>query len=177
MIVDVYTFPGLASGWSYKLTIAAVLGILLEVVAFVVDLYGRLFEVDPLLIALVVLLIAADWITGMIRAARNKVPITSRAMRRSGRKAIEYVVLIGAAVGLANGFSTTSVAPATGWIDEGVLLYVALTEFLSVLENVTGSREGALGILRTIRALGRGDVDAVLGSEKPAETPTGGGAP
>ncbi|MEL6705518.1 MAG: phage holin family protein [Bacteroidota bacterium] len=166
-MIEFHSISGLAYAWPQKLLLASLVALLLELAAFLAALYGRLFTVDPILLALVLLLLVADLVTGILRAHKQREPITSRALRRTGRKFVEYVVLIFAGVGLANGFAETSVSVVTSGVDDAVLLYIALTEFLSILENVTGSREGALGVLRKLRALQRGDVEEALHNPTP----------
>ena len=147
---------GLAEYWAAKLLLASVGAVAVSVLEYLAALYGAILHSDPVLVASVVLLLAVDLVTGVAAAVRRRERITSRAFRRTGRKVLEYTALGLVGVALANGFEASPLAFVTASLDDAVLLYIALTEALSVFENVTGSRERAVALFRRIIAIRQG---------------------
>lgn len=152
---------GLLEGWQLKLPLAAGLGIAMEALRRIGALYAELLSAPTALVAACVLLLLLDMVTGMAAAVRRGERIASRALRRTSWKVIEYAAVGLVGVTLSNAFSEGPFALLTAGLGDASLLYIALTEGLSVLENVTGSRSAALALLQRLRAVWArgGDVD------------------
>jgi|SRR3972149_8504349 len=101
------------------------------VISFFLPIFGFLFNVDntKLMIALL-LLVVMDFITGVISAYKNKEVITSQKCFHTPLKIFIYGILVsgGHLVEIATGITFLS-------IDELIISYLALTEFISLLEN------------------------------------------
>jgi phage-related holin len=135
-----YFYPvfSLADAWQWKLVLAGVLTAMLETL-------GRLFVMNGDMAAAVAILIVIDFATGVYRAYRSR-SISSRVMRQTGIKVIEYTLLIGIATMVANVFVDTGIpflSPALGTLGTLAFAYVCLTEMTSVFENVFGSSSKA----------------------------------
>lgn len=143
------SIPGLVYGWQIKLCIALGGGILLELAERVAAFYGRMLTVDSTLVGICLGLFFMDTASGIMRAIKKR-NFQTGAFRRSGWKLIEYTFIGTAAALLANGTSHTFLAPVFAFWDEGWMIYVAVTEFVSVLENITGSKEEAVKRIRAI---------------------------
>lgn len=154
-------FAGLVQGWEGKLLASAVGALALEAAAYVGGLYGRMLEADPLLVFLVANFLVVDAVTGVAAARRRAETVSSRAMRRTGWKALEYAAVAFVGISIANGFAAGPLHVLTDGFDDAALIYVAITEAFSIAENVTGSREGARRLIRRIRDLATGRTEMV----------------
>ncbi len=94
----------------------------------------ELLDYDPKLIVLLSLLLIVDTITGMLAARRNGIRITSRGMRDTIKKILEYTALLITFSAIAAAFEVLV------WMREAAFAYVALTEAKSIIENVYGER-------------------------------------
>lgn len=116
---------------------------LLELKAMLAVVAGIVSADREFVVACTILFII-DTITG-VRAARERgEPITSNGLRRAGVKFVDYVLVGMAATAAARGFPV-----ALGWLDGVAFLYIALTELVSITENVWPDR--APGLLRYLR--------------------------
>lgn len=138
---------GLAEHWQTKLPVAFGIGVAAELA----EIYGGLLQVNAALVVVCFTFLTVDLLTGVAASLRRHERVSSRALRRTGWKAIEYSALGFCGIMLSNGFEGTFVEPITGGFDETSLFYIAMTEFVSIIENVTGSRENAVRLLRRIR--------------------------
>lgn len=142
--------------WLTKVLIVVIGTSIWEMLKHLGLLYADLLYTDPLLITLVATLLAVDWGTGIVAAARRREKITSRRLRDTARKVLEYAALTGIAIMIANAFQSTPVSIITTALDDATLLYVALTEAVSIVENVSGSRTRAVYYWRQIRRVLKG---------------------
>lgn len=71
-----------------------------------------------------------DMISGMIAAWKSGYPIESRKALKSATKVAVYGLLISAAV------LTEKIVPGITYMDEAVISFLALTELISVVENI-----------------------------------------
>jgi hypothetical protein len=142
---------GLAHGWELKLPLAAAVAVLVEGLTHIGALYGELLDADPLLILLIASLLVTDVVTGIAAARKRREPIGSRGLRRTGYKVIEYAALGFVAVSISNAFAAGPLHLITDGFDDAALLYIAFTEAFSVVENIAGTREKAVRILRSIQ--------------------------
>lgn len=140
----------LAQAWPKKLVFAGVGTAVMQATQYVAAMYGRLFDADPLLVLVCLTLLLVDAVTGIANAIHRGDKVTSKAFRRSGWKLLEYTAIAAAMVMVANGFAATWAHYATDVLDEGALLYIAMTEVMSIVENVTGSRAAAMRVIRRI---------------------------
>lgn len=115
------------------------------------DIYADLFRADTVLVVMVLTLMLLDAVTGIAAARKRRERIRSRVFRRTGYKLIEYAAVGAVGVLIANGFGGSPLGGLTQQVDDVVLFYLAVTEAFSVFENVTGSREGAVRLVRRIR--------------------------
>jgi toxin secretion/phage lysis holin len=96
----------------------------------VVWVFGFLFgfEMNSALLALLVLMVF-DLITGMMRAVRDGEIIRSRTALRSAIKLGVYSMLI------SSTHLVEMMLPGSTVMDEGMVIFLALTELISILEN------------------------------------------
>ncbi len=144
------TAAGLTQAWQPKLLVAGIGAVLLEALVKVGEIYGHLFATDPALVVLCMTLLFIDLVTGVISARKRGEKLTSKALRRTGYKVLEYTALSACAIIISNAFKDYWPHLLTDGLDDATLLYVAATELLSVVENVTGSRAKALHLIRQI---------------------------
>lgn len=106
-------------------------------------------EVD--LIALIILLVFIDLVSGVVAAYNKGRPITSRRFKDTLVKSIEYVFLLCAAIAFTNVFGYREgtlnfiVNPVISGLSTTVFFYIALIEVLSIFENVTSDKGKAVG--------------------------------
>jgi len=140
---------GIAEGLQWKAWASLAL-------TFALELLSRLFSVNIDLVALISLLVLADFITGTIAARRRGEPITSRKRRRSFIKAIEYAAFLGLTTALANVVSAGEiplVSEGFTYLDELAYVLVALTEWGSICENTIGGTPAGRRIAAALRKL------------------------
>ena len=148
---------GLLAAWEPKAAAAAGLALVLQFLDHVAGLYGQLFDTDPLLVTAIATLLMLDLVSGIAAAAKRQEPIGSKGLRQTGYKIVEYTLLGGAGVLLANAFAVNPLHYITDGLDDAVLLFIALTEAFSIVENITGSRAGAQHLVRKILRVWRTD--------------------
>lgn len=99
--------------------------------SFIVPLLGLLFGLgNPMVLKALFLLVVIDFITGIASAYVAKEPIRSRSAVRSAFKVAVYGMLIAA------GHLTEAIVPGTTFIEEVVVSFLALTELISIIENI-----------------------------------------
>jgi len=99
--------------------------------SFVIPVFGIFFGFDDQLILRAMLfLIIFDFITGIIAARNSGEVIKSKGIVRSAFKVAVYGLLISA------GHLTEQVTPGTWYIQDAVITFLALTEMISIIENV-----------------------------------------
>lgn len=147
----------LANAWDVKAVVSLVFALIWEVVNGVTAVYDELLDVDGTLVLMALTLYVMDWLTGLYRSMRDGEAITSRRFRGAGWKFIEYAMIVSAAMLLANGAMDTAFESVLQPLDDAALFYVGVTEFISVLENATGSKDRAIKIIDRLRALMRGE--------------------
>lgn len=146
--------PDLFADWGVRLPVAlgltglwAALG---KVLGQLGDIYAQLFAADAVLVVLVLTLMVIDAVTGIAAAKKAGQKISSRAFRRTGYKVLEYFAVGAVGVLTANGFAGGPFSGLTNQVDDVVLFYLVASEGFSIFENVTGSREGAVRLIRRI---------------------------
>lgn len=101
-----------------------------------------LFVTQAEYLALILILVAIDLLTGLIRSVKRGDPVVSRKLRRTTTKVLEYLligataVVIKAALDVEGGPSL--LISLVEHLDVYVLAVIAFTELWSILENVTG---------------------------------------
>ncbi len=99
--------------------------------AFIIPIGGLLFGLDnPVVIKALFLLVTIDFITGISSAKVAKEQIKSKSAVRSAFKIAVYGLLISA------GHLTEVITPGTTFIEEAVTTFLALTELISIIENI-----------------------------------------
>ncbi len=99
--------------------------------SFIIPIFGVFFGFDnPLILRAIVLLIVFDFITGIIAARHTGQVIKSKGIVRSAFKIAIYGLLISA------GHLAEQVTPGTWYIQNGIVVFLALTELISIIENV-----------------------------------------
>lgn len=99
--------------------------------SFVIPVIGLLFGFDSqqALKGLLVLIVI-DFVTGILSAQKKGEVIKSRTAVRSAFKVVVYAMLVSA------GHITEQITPIATYIEEAVITFLALTELISVIENV-----------------------------------------
>lgn len=146
--------PGPLASTGGKIALAIMGGFVFDLLKKIGALYGELLITDPLLVALCVAFFVIDWGTGIAASLRRGEGFKSRRLRDTLDKCIQYFAVVLCGVMLANGFKESWVDAITGGADEAALLYVAMTEFVSILENVLGDRHAAIRLVRRIMPRG-----------------------
>jgi phage-related holin len=76
------------------------------------------------------LLVVIDLITGMVAAVSRGEPLESRKVFKTATKSFVYILFFSSA------YLTHTIVPFSDFITIGVLSFLGLTEFLSVIENM-----------------------------------------
>ena len=99
--------------------------------SFLIPIFGALFgfEMQKIIEALL-LLVAIDFVTGIISAYTSKETIKSKSAVRSAFKIAVYGLLVSA------GHLTEQITPGSTYIEEAVTTFLALTELISIIENI-----------------------------------------
>lgn len=97
----------------------------------IVPVFGFFFGLgtEKLMLGLVTLIVM-DFVTGVIAAKKLGHPIQSRNAVKSAYKIAVYGLLVSA------GHITEVIVPLTTYIEEVVMTFLALTELISIVENV-----------------------------------------
>lgn len=99
--------------------------------AILIPVFGAFFGFDNLIILRALLfLIAFDFVTGVVSAHKNGEPIKSKGIVRTAFKVAVYGILV------SSGYLTEQVTPGTWHIQDAVIVFLALTELISIIENV-----------------------------------------
>lgn len=99
--------------------------------ATILWIFGFLFGMQMnLILECMVALMVMDMLTGMIKAARNDQPIESRKALRSALKLAVYALLV------ASTHLVEVVLPGATHLDDGMVMFLSITELISILENV-----------------------------------------
>lgn len=99
--------------------------------AVVIPLFGFLFGMNnSQIVQAVIVLIVFDFFTGVFSAYHSGEVIKSKAAVRSAFKVAVYGLLISA------GHLTDSISPFPSFIQDAVATFLALTELISIIENV-----------------------------------------
>lgn len=102
------------------------------------DIYITLTESPLKLIIVVVLLVFVDFVSGVFKAWKSNVPISSAKMRQTVIKSIEYIFFLGAIILFANAFAEES--DIIGYIAEKLKVFafflVSIIELNSIFENL-----------------------------------------
>lgn len=112
-----------------------------SLLAFIVSLWSMLqemFMTQAELVALLIIVIFLDMVTGIIASRRRKTPITSLGFRQSVVKSLEYFALLAMAIGISNVFSEE--IPLIEGLQTWTFFFCIMTEFKSVVENLTESK-------------------------------------
>lgn len=143
---------GLAADWQVKAFLSVVIAAGMEIGKRLLGLYGELLAAEPMLVLLLVTLMVSDLTAGVFRAVRRKEALTSIAFRRTTWKVIEYAFIIGPCVAIGNAFGDQPIyGPIIGEFGTAALLWGCLTEWFSIVENITGSAARAKKIFKRIQ--------------------------
>lgn len=113
-------FTGLGEMLSFKL-----------LPSIAIALFGVLFGLDNYtVIRALLFLISIDFITGIASAKATKEVIKSKTAVRSAFKVAVYGLLLSA------GHLTETVTPGSTYIEEAVATFLAITELISIIENI-----------------------------------------
>lgn len=97
----------------------------------IIPIFGFLFgfQSQSIMLGLLVL-IAMDFLTALLAAKKLGAPINSRSAVKSAYKVAVYGLLVSA------GHITEVIVPFSTYIEEAVTTFLALTELISIIENV-----------------------------------------
>ena len=99
--------------------------------AVIVPLLGLMFGFDSSkIITALIFLVVFDFITGICSAKISGEPIKSKSVVRSAYKLAVYGLLVSA------GHLTEQITPFSTYIEEAVTTFLALTELISIIENI-----------------------------------------
>ncbi len=99
--------------------------------SFALPIFGMFFGFDnPMILKALLILVTFDFITGIFSAHVAGEQIKSKSAVRSAFKIAVYGLLISA------GHLTEIITPGTTFIEEAVTTFLALTEFISIIENI-----------------------------------------
>jgi phage-related holin len=117
---------GLADQANWKVPLAVIAGLLMEQLE-------HLANIDPTYVVAMVLLVAADFVTGVIRSRSMGARFRSIRVRSTVIKSLEYTFFLGATSVLANTFTVVA------WVDDTAFFLACLTEWVSITENIGSS--------------------------------------
>lgn len=137
---------GLLDYWFFKLPAAFGIGAILQSIDW------EAIKPSLWIVVCVFGLVLVDTVTGLMKVfrARGWRGITSTTFRALGWKFIEYGLLSVAFGALDFGFSGSTYTPVTSVLFESAMLYIAITEILSISENL-----GQLGLVHRILKFAR----------------------
>lgn len=137
-------FYALLDGFAWKAAAASVF-------VFVWDLLGRFVAVDVDLAALLVLLVIIDFVTGVLSAYKSDETVSSRGLRQTIIKVLEYALFCLTCTAVGNTLGTVNLPVlSAGFLYLGPLGYAfcILTEARSIFENT-----GNMGWLAKLKDL------------------------
>jgi phage-related holin len=95
-----------------------------------------LFRVEPEYLLLTFVLLLADFVTGVVKAKRNKLKISSIGFRQTIVKIVEYIGLLLVFIWTANTFADKGLLSFAQHIDDIAFFIIAMTELKSITENL-----------------------------------------
>jgi len=126
-----------------KAVVAALLQIffnIFETLLGIGDIYQILLESPQRLIVLVISLTFIDFVTGIIKAIKLKLPIKSWEMRKTILKVLEYVIFLSVIIMFTNAFGNDD---TLDFISEKVKIFafflIAVIEINSIVENLSNT--------------------------------------
>lgn len=126
-----------------KAVVAALLQIffnIFETILGIGDIYQILLESPQRLIVLVISLTFIDFITGVIKAVKLKLPIKSWEMRKTIWKVLEYVIFLSVIIMFTNAFGSDGTLE---FISKKVKIFafflIAVIEINSIVENLSNT--------------------------------------
>lgn len=140
--------------WQVKLPVALV-------GAGVWDLFLDHAVEDRVAVAALLVLVGLDLVTGLVRAVQQRERITARRFRGTLRKVFEYAALVVVFVVLDAAAAGGTYAGLADFANESVLIFMCLTEGLSIAENL-GRLAWLYRLLRFAGKLRKGDEVAAL---------------
>jgi phage-related holin len=120
----------LAEGSWFKLFLAAILSLL---------------TTHPQSVAILAILITIDLITGIFACFKTGQAFTSKKLGRTGQKVAVYILLLAAITVVGNGYPEL-----LGWTISASYLYIAMTELVSITENVMRIRPETAAWIRPL---------------------------
>jgi phage-related holin len=131
--------------WKPKALVSITGAATIELLRYIGLMLGQLIYVEPVLLVALLVLIALDFVTGVLAAARRGEALASIAIRRTIDKLITYTTcIIGMAV-LANMFAPDGSSlfiqawrAFTHILLNGTIGFFAFTEVVSIFENRSG---------------------------------------
>lgn len=87
-------------------------------------------DISQVLLMAVFMLISFDFMTGILASVKSKIPITSRRVFDTALKYALYFIAISA------GYFTELVIGTDLFIAKTIMIFLAITELVSILENV-----------------------------------------
>lgn len=140
---------GLKDEWAAKTAVS----LLLSIWAILQQMFATHVE----LIALLLIAVIIDFITGRSAAKKKKVQITSYGYRQTPVKIIEYAAMLFIIIGISNVFGNADI---DGWvggvlsylqhIDYFAFLFLTITELKSTAENISGKDGDLSELVETI---------------------------
>lgn len=123
-------------------TAKTIIGGGVTIMGVVFDLFATPLE----LVALLLFAMLADLVAGVLYSYKKDIPIQSLGLRQFGVKMIEYALVVMLASGLSNAFGGADIdnwvgnmVGALSNIDYFCYLYLIMTEFKSIAENIEGT--------------------------------------
>jgi phage-related holin len=144
---------GLSEGTEWKFP--AALGM-----TWLTDALFNLFRTDGEMVLLVALFVLADLVTGVVASRKAGRKIRSIGFRQTGVKVIEYTLLLAFAQAIGNKFEVVAFFGSTAYF------FVCITEFKSIIENVTGSGSNARRVFKLLRREMERKADVVLDADE-----------
>lgn len=126
------------------------------IVAGILTLLGRLFEVEPFVIAGIFVLVVIDTVTGMIAAFRRGEAITSAGLRKGVPKVTTYTFMLLALIVFGNYAATLTGESSFRLATLYGAVWIGFTEVKSVAENLYGSGQRFRAFWKFITSFFRG---------------------
>lgn len=165
------TASGLADNLAFKVALALVGGVVLEALDWIAGAYGKMLVTDPFLVFILINLVLVDLGTGIWAARRRAEKVSSKGVRQTFSKAIQYSVLLFVFVSLSNAGAGEPFGFLLAPWDEACLIVLLLTEGFSIVENVRGGKEQARLFIKQITDLASRQTRTVMEVVQPVPLP------
>lgn len=118
------------------------------------EVVWKSIRINPVLIVLAAGMVVLDLAAGLYRSARKGEGLRSVRFRATGWKVIEYAGVVAVGVILSAAVRRSLLPSEAALADQAALLFVIMTEAISALENLAGSKREARHLIDRVFRIG-----------------------